>query len=384
MKNQSFRIILFVALAGFARCNKPSETLVEEETSTHLTLKKSQLKEWGISLDTLVYKEFENKIQATGMVDVPPQSLVSINAVTEGFIKGLKVYPGSKVGKGSVLCYLEHPGIIQVQQEWIEQSNKVEYLEREKNRQLELFQGQATSEKNYQKAETDFKMAKGLLATIEAKVLNLGLSIKELKAGKVTAKIAVKAPISGNVKSVLINEGKLVQPFEPLFDLVDKDHLHLELRVFEKDIQELRDGAPIIFEVPSNIELGKMTAKVFLSGKSLEPENRTVNVHGHLEPERTDLLPGMYVNAEISGKKSIYAAIADGAVFEDEGKHFVYGKLAKEGNDVFFKRYPVKVLSRTETLIAIDAKQVPKGTLLVGKGAYYLHSQELKNAGGEE
>ncbi len=370
-------------LTGCQKDNKEGEAETASE-SLHLTLKRSQMKEWGIVLDTLVFKEFETDVHATGMVDVPPQSLVSINAITEGFVKGLKVYPGSKVNKGTVLCYLEHPSIVQLQQEWREQSNKLQFLKREQQRQQELYEGKATSEKNYQKAETDLKMAAAMLSTLDAKIQNLGLSFKDLEEGKIKTRIPIKSPITGNIKSVLINEGRLVQLFDPLFDLVDKDHLHLELRVFEKDIPQLKDGAPISFDIPSNPELGKMTAKVFLSGKTLEPENRTVNVHGHLEPERHDLLPGMYVNAEIAGSRKVFAAIADGSVFEEEGKHFVYGKLAKEGNDVFFKRFPVKVLARNEKYTAIDAKNIPKGTLLVGKGAYYLHAQELKNAGGEE
>ena len=59
-------------------------------------------------------------------------------------------------------------------------------------------------------------------------------------------------------------------------------NLHLELNVFEKDILKVKEGKKITFTVP---EASKevFNAEVHLVGKSIEGNDRTINVHGHLD-----------------------------------------------------------------------------------------------------
>jgi cobalt-zinc-cadmium efflux system membrane fusion protein len=66
-----------------------------------------------------------------------------------------------------------------------------------------------------------------------------------------------------------------------MLEIIETGHLHLELNVFEKDILKVKVEQDINFTVPeATNEI--FHAKVF-SRKSIEGNERTINVHGHLD-----------------------------------------------------------------------------------------------------
>ncbi len=77
-------------------------------------------------------------IKANGMLDVPPQNLVSISAPFGGFVKSTELLQGMHVKKGQVVVILEHPDYIKLQQDYLDYKNQLEFLEQEYNRQLDL------------------------------------------------------------------------------------------------------------------------------------------------------------------------------------------------------------------------------------------------------
>jgi cobalt-zinc-cadmium efflux system membrane fusion protein len=75
------------------------------------------------------------------------------------------------------------------------------------------------------------------------------------------------------------NVGMHVAPSDTMLEIIETGHLHLELNVFEKDILKVKVEQDINFTVPeATNEI--FHAKVHFSRKSIEGNERTINVHG--------------------------------------------------------------------------------------------------------
>ena len=111
-------------------------------------------------------------------------------------------------------------------------------------------------------------------------------------------------------------------------------------------------GQKIRFKVP---EASKdvFNAEVHLVGKSIEGNDRTINVHGHLDDAiQQKLLTGMFVEAEIiiDSKKGL--AIPSEALVTDNNKNFVL-LLDNENNGYSFKKVSVTVGEKSENFVEI-------------------------------
>src|SRR5690606_585234 len=117
-------------------------------------------------------------------------------------------------------------------------------------------------------------------------------------------------------------------------EIVDISHLHVELTVFEKDITSLKKGQKVLFLI--NNETQARTASVYLVGKEISPD-RTVRVHCHLDEEDTNLLPGMYLTANIETSQKYTKALPSRAIVFSQGKNFVFVYQGKNKDDYSFQ-----------------------------------------------
>ena len=88
-------------------------------------------------------------------------------------------------------------------------------------------------------------------------------------------------------------------------------------------------------------------------GKSIEGNDRTINVHGHLDDSiQQKLLTGMFVEAEIiiNSKKGL--AIPSEAIITENNKNFVL-LLDNKKNGYSFKKVSVTVVEKSENFVEI-------------------------------
>src|SRR3546814_17856665 len=89
-----------------------------------------------------------------------------------------------------------------------------------------------------------------------------------------------------------------------MYELINTDHMHLELNVYENAIAGVKKGQSILFSVPS---LGgeRYQGEVFLVGKSFDMEPKTVKVHGHFNDMKHQFRSGLSVEAAITRKSVV-------------------------------------------------------------------------------
>lgn len=360
-----------IAITVIFSCKK-AETEVPETTNNGLiSVTKEQFQSGAMEIASPVEQDFDVTVKTSGKIDVPPQNRAKVTTFLGGYIKSTSLLVGDKVSKGQALVTLENTDFIDLQKEYLEVAEQINYLKSEYDRQKTLYNEKIASQKNYLKAESDYRKNKATYNSLREKLLLLNINPTNVERGKLTSTITIYAPISGNIVVMNVNTGMFIAPSDVILEIVQTDHLHLELAVFEKDILKTKEGQPIKFTVP---EASKdvFDATVHLVGKSIEGKDRTINVHGHLsDAVKQKLLTGMFVEASIVVDSKKGLAIPAQALITENNKNFVLLLQSDKNNTYSFKKVGVTVGERSEQFVEIvpDA-QINANSRILTKGVF--------------
>ncbi|WP_010231000.1 efflux RND transporter periplasmic adaptor subunit [Gillisia marina] len=293
-----------------------------EENENHIELTNAQLKNTNIEIGKAEMRSLGSEISVNGIIDVPPQGNISINIPYGGFLKYTEMLPGTKVKKGQLLAVIENPMFVDIQQEYLEALAKGEYLKTDFERQEILYKEEVSSAKVYQQAKSAYNTNSAQINAMEAKLRLIGINLKRLKAGNVSAAVNIYSPVTGQVREVFSNIGKFVGPEDIIMDVTDAKDLHVELTVYENDITKLKTGQKIRFSLSNKPEIWR-EAEIFLIGSGVR-DDRSITVHGHLLKEYDDLWPGMFVNARIETGTSDSYTLPEDAVVRFNAKNYIF------------------------------------------------------------
>lgn len=342
---KGFLILTVLSIFLFQGCSNATDETVQNEEKEHhdeestVELTAAQYKMAEIELGKIEQKTLSNVLKVNGVMDVPPQNLVSVSAPLGGFVYSTELLQGMKIKKGQVLAILEHPDYVQLQQDYIDKKSKLEYLELEFKRQQELNKENVNSAKVFQQAKSDFVSMKAQVKGLEEKLAIIGINTNNFSEDDISRKVKIYSPISGYVSVVNVNIGKFVNPSEVMFEIVDTEHLHAELTVYEKDVIKLKIGQKIRFTLPNENSKERL-AEIYLIGRKIDAD-RSVRVHAHLEQEDEMLLPGMYINAMIELNDNKVDAVPEDAVVMFDGKYYVYALKEKNNGEYHFEMVEV-------------------------------------------
>ena len=302
MKRYIFFLVLSILIVSCGNKESDSAEALDISANPHtdaLTLTRAQFEAAQMQVGAIETRTFARQIKANGYIDVPPDQKASVSVKLGGFVKSVTILPGDRITKGKVLFTLENPEFIQLQQEYLENHAQLKYLQSDYERQKALADDNIASQKNFLKAESDYKVAQARVQGLEEKLKMLNVNIKSLAEGNIASVVHVYAPISGYVSKVNISLGVSVSPDDVAVEMVDTGHMHAELQVFEKDVVAIRQGQKFSFRTAGSDTWHE--GEVYLVGKTIETDARTVNIHGHIHDEKNipNLLPGMYVEAVI-------------------------------------------------------------------------------------
>jgi len=368
------KIIYTLVISSLLFACKDSKTEETTEKDNGLiTVSAAQFQSSGMEIASPVEQDFDVTISASGRIDVPPQNRAQVTSFIGGYVKSTQLLVGDKVTKGQALLTLENTEYLDIQKDYLEVAEQIKYLKSEFERQKTLYEEKITSQKNYLKAESEYRRTLGMYQSLRAKLQLLNINPSNVEKGKLTSVVTIYAPISGDIVIMNANVGMPVAPSDVILEIVDTNHLHLELAIFEKDILKVKVGQKITFVVP---EASKevFDAEVHLVGKSIEGTDRTINVHGHLDDNiKQKLLTGMFVEAKIKTSSKKGLSIPADALISENTKNFVL-LLNNEANNILsFKKVPVKVGEKSEqTVEIIPDNQINASSKILIKGVFDL------------
>lgn len=330
MKNIVYKIILCIALILGVGCKEKTtviENTHESKNENIIELTDAQLKQTEIVIGKVVKRKIGHEISVNGMIDVPPQGNISVTVPYGGFLKYTAMLPGTRLKKGQIIATVENPEFIEFQRDYLEALANNEYLKADFERQQTLNNEEVTSTKVFQKAKSSYLTNKANIQALESKLRLIGINPSSVKNGKISSVVNVYSPINGIVRDVYINTGKYFNPQDVLMDITDASDLHVELKVYEDDIPLIRMGQRIRFRL-ANAPNKWMVAEVFLIGNNVR-EDRSITIHGHLKEKNEDLLPGMFVNANIEVEALEQYTVPEEAIVRFDSKHYIFKSLGK-------------------------------------------------------
>ncbi len=365
-------------LSSCGNKTKPEEQKpVKAVNENIVTLTEAQLKGAKLQTGQLEQKAISTTIKVNGKIDVPPQNMVSVSMPLGGYLKTTKLLPGMHIRKGEVIATMEDQQYIQLQQEYLTTKSKLAYTEAEYERQKELNQSKASSDKVFQQTQMEYNTQKITLRSLAEKLKLININPAAINENNISKSVNIYAPINGFVSKVNVNIGKYVNPADVLFELVNPTDIHLNLHVFEQDLDKLYIGQKLI-AYSNNKPNEKHPCEIILISKDISAE-RFAEVHCHFEDYDKTLFPGMYMNAEIELHNESLSVLPEEAIVNFEGKHFVF--IAREKN--VFELTEVTTGAKENGFIEIKNATEFSNKSIVIKSAYTL-LMALKNKAEED
>lgn len=363
-------ITIIVTAALIFSCSKKEETEAKQTfavSGDQIALTDLQQKNAGIETKTLGNLNIANKIMLSGQIGVPPQSMSGVSSPSGGIVKLTRFMPGNYVAKGQTLAVVENPELAKLQQDYLQAKSGLSYAQKDYERQKYLNQYQASSSKVTQRALNETQNQNAAVHGIASQLRSYGINAERVNAGNIQKSISVTAPISGYISTVNVSVGQYVSPAEVLYTIINNNVMHLELKVFEKDLGKISLGQQVYAYTNQNPEK-KFAATVKVIGKDFAAD-RSVTVHCDLNDKNESLIPGTFMNAEVEVNAEEGFVIPDDAIVTWENKQYIFEEVKPRTYKMFAVTIGNSENGFTE-LLNFDSKNARRKFVI--KGAYPL------------
>ena len=345
-------IIWILAGGMIASCaSKKEETATREAApADQVTLTDTQLRNAAVETGPVKQLKLNSELKVNGMVDVPPQNIVSVSFPLGGYLKTTRLLPGMHVNRGEVIAMMEDQALVQLQQDYLVALARLQYLEKEYERQKMLHENNVNADKIFQQAEADYQSQKVLVRGYSEKLRLVNIHPEKLNENNISRSVPVYSPINGFVSKVNVNIGKYVNPSDVLFELINPDDMHAALTVFEKDIAKVKPKQQVLVNFVD--EPGTDYAcEVLLVTRNVD-ENRSALVHCHFEKQPEKLLPGMFLNARIKISNLETTAVPEEAVVRFGNAQYLLELTGKNT----FRLLPVETGIRENGMVEVSSQ----------------------------
>ncbi|KKN05462.1 hypothetical protein LCGC14_1087080 [marine sediment metagenome] len=158
---------------------------------------------------------------------------------------------------------------MQVQQDFLEASGRLNYLKSDYERQKELMVDNVTSKKSFLKAESEYTITMAQYQSLKKRLSLMNIDPNTLSGENIGSVISVLSPLSGYATSINAKKGMYMNPSDVAVTVTNTDNLHIELKIFEKDLPMVKVGQEI------NVRLQNDMNQVY-KGK-VHLVNKTIN-----------------------------------------------------------------------------------------------------------
>ncbi|MFQ5750568.1 MAG: efflux RND transporter periplasmic adaptor subunit [bacterium] len=241
----------------------------------------------------------------TGTATLEAEEETEVVAKTSGIVEQILIEEGMFVKKGQILAKLEEEMLAIELQKAKADLNK---LENDFQRNKELFQKNLISKEEFQNVRFQYEAQK---AAFEKAKLNLKYA-------------SIRAPIAGVVAKRHIKTGNMVNLNQPVFKIVDFEHLIANLFVPEVEIRKIKIGqrAELNFDASNGTVFAGYVERI---SPIVDPNSGTVKVTITVKDKSTHIKPGMFARVRIiydTHQNSLL--IPKQAVLSEDGSEVVY------------------------------------------------------------
>jgi len=322
--------------------DKEDNSAVGSNTENRIVVPAEAFEKGQLTLGKMDTMAFAESIKVNGVIDVPPANRTFISAVRGGYVKSIPPLIGSKVKKGELLMLIENPEFVELQQNYLETFQELTYQKSEYDRHSKMKLENVISDKRFMETENNYYTTKARYQGLKRQLELLNIAPSKVEKGLITTTSSIYAPISGYINRLGVSQGSFISPEKEILEIVNTDHIHLELVVYEKDILKIKPEQRIKFKIPEASQ-SQFDAYVYLINNTVE-DNRTVRVHAHVkDEERQNFMVGMFVEAAIQIGERTLMALPSTAIIDVNGIPQILVLDERSDGSYYFKLLDVTI-----------------------------------------
>lgn len=321
------------------------------------------------------------KLLAYAMLVAPWQQHAFATSRAAGRISKLYVKPGQRVTAGQLLAEVESLELETLQLQLVNAVNDQKLASKVVDSLAPLESIQAVPAKDIFEARSKLEESRFAVDIARSKLRNLGLSDDEVSrlvmgsSRQLNRQLPVMSPIAGTVVHSDLSVGRVIEPSEHLFEVVDLAKVWVRISVLEKDLHRVAVGQQVqltLAAFPKEVIEGKVTVIV----PFLDPESHLGNVWAEIanpDDKPARYLPGMYGQAQVivSTTGKMISFPADALIGESADKYVLVEEEATKKAYVYRRQNVVVALQNTSRVFVEDGGLFP-GDRVVTSGSHEL------------
>lgn len=347
-----------------------------EEEIADIPLTEKQVSTVDLKMGEVKNREMDATIQATGTLVLRAQSMADVSSLMGGIVKRVLVNEGEHVGKGQVVAMVENTDVVSLQKEYFTAYKEMQMARMEMERQEGLAQNGAGIKKNLQQTRKDYQVAHASMTGLGRQLAQLGISTREVSAGKFTCVFPLRSPISGTVSQITASLGSYADMQTPLMKIRNNNAVECDLNVFEKDINKVKVGDRVLLSLTNQAGVN-VGGRVYGMNEYFNDGTKSVAVHVRLDAKRgARLFDGMFVSGRIATGRQVCNALPDKAIVRADGKSYIFVlNNAPRSGKYSFSRHEVTTGLSEDGYTEVElCKHIRKGQKVVTDNAFYLAS----------
>jgi len=364
---------------GHEQAGHAGERHGDHEEGGVIKLTPAQIKQAGITTETLQLRPKTQVVSAPGVVAFNAYALADITTLVDAVVHARHVRLGNHVKTGQKLVTLNSTALAQAEAAYLKAKAEHNRSTQELTRLKKLAQQKIISQARLQQAESTYQTMHANLAAAKATLYSYGLNkhdISTLIKLEEYGLLTLRAPHAGTVVADDFRLGQHLAAGSRLMQVVDESHVWVEVKIPETQLADIKI---------------KQSASVMPKGGNAHYSGAVINIHHQLdavtrtagvrlEIQNTDdlLHPGMFVRADIATGTGGEALLIPAQAIQRQGSELIVFVEEEPGH---FERREVKVGKASMGMVQLF-EGVKQGEPVVIKGAFVLAS-ELAKAGFE-
>lgn len=364
---------LFFLVTTLMSCSNDPKVESENITSeinapTKVNLTKEQAVLAQLVIEPIKLGKMKGTVHLNGVVDVPPTGIASVSIPMGGYVQDINLIPGTYVKKGQVLATVKDPAYVQLQENYLATKAKLSYLQQDLDRQKSLLTQEAVSKKAFQQVQVEYNANTIQLKALSEQLKLINIQPELLSTENMTSLVKLMSPISGYITKVNINRGKYITPSDILLEIMDPNDIHAAITIYEKDIANFRVG------MKGTVSLTQDPSRTYpvtiLAVSQNINEDKTGLLHCHFDQVPKNVLPGMFLTADLIVESQEAILIPIGAVQRFQGKDYIFFQNAPNE----FEAITIEINQSNKDFVSVNKQDAKDwiGKQVVIKNAFSL------------
>lgn len=332
----------------------------------------------GVTTEEVTEGIVPERVMAYARIAVPWQRHHFVTSTVAGRIINLHAKPGQEVTRGQLLAEVQSPALDVLQMELLAAVNSAALSNATLERTTGLARAEVVAGRDLTEAISINQQNQYAVEIARSKLQSIGFLAEQLEAlsshGETVRALSIVSPNDGVIIHSDLMVGKVVQPTEHLFEVINLDEVDLLIDVLEADLHRVQPGQNIEF-ISTSYPKKAFRGTVSVKEPYIDDTTHVGRIWVRLKNDdaQAKLLPGMYGQTQlVVSEDTKHPLIPEASLLTNGTEQYVLVEAAATSRGSELVKRDVHVGRRGEGWAEILAGEVYPGDQVVTTGAHVL------------